>query len=114
MEHVFKSWETGERGGDGIASARYFSSDNYGDRTVKKTKGTGPSAKSIMKTDPRASCFLKTAQDLSNKHWEEIFAAATEFLNTSRKRKRLQSASSHATSDFTIEIPEYTFVSDSE
>ena len=101
----------GERGGDGTASACFFSSDNYGDRTVKETKGT----KAIMKTDPRASCFLrvKTARDLSTKHWEEIFAAATEFLNASRarKRKRSQSASSHASSNY-IEIPEYyTFVS---
>ena len=93
-----------------------FSSDNYGDCTVKETKGTGPSAKAIMKTDPRALCFLKTARDLSTKHWEEIFAAATEFLNASRTRKRKQSqlASSHASSDY-IEIPEYyTFVSDSD
>ena len=68
-----------------------------------------------MKTDPRASRFLKTARDLSNKHWEEIFAAATEFLNTSRKRKRSQSALSYASSDFIEEtIPEYTFVSDSD
>ena len=106
----------GECGGDGTASAHFFSSDNYGDRTVKETKGTGPSAKAIMKTDPRASRFLKTARDLSTKHWEEIFAAATEFLDASRarKRKRSQSASSHASSNY-IEIPEYyTFVSDSD
>ena len=80
---------------------------------MKETKGTGPAAKVIMKTDPRASRFLKTARDLNNKHWEEIFAAATEFLNASRKRKRSQSASSYASSDY-IEIPEYTFVSDSD
>ena len=83
---------------------------------VKEIKGTGPSAKAVMKTDPRASRFLKTAQDLSNKHWEEIFAVVTEFLEDSRarKRKRSQSASSHASSDY-VEIPEYyTFVSDSD
>ena len=83
---------------------------------MKETKGTGPSAKAIMKTNPRASRFLKTARDLSTKHWEEIFAAATEFLDASRahKRKRSQSASSHASSNY-IEIPEYyTFVSDSD
>ena len=53
---------------------------------------------------------------ISNKHWEEIFAAATEFLNASRKRKQSQSASSHASSDFIVDIlePEYTFVSDSD
>ena len=67
-----------------------------------------------MKTDPRASRFLKTARDLSNKHWEEIFAVATEFLNASRKHKRSQS-SSHASLDFIVDIePEYTFVSDSD
>ena len=53
--------------------------------------------------------------DISNKHWEEIFAVATEFLNASRKRKRSQSASSHASLDFIVDIePEYTFVSDSD
>ena len=106
----------GECGGDGTASAHFFSSDNYGDCTVKETKGTGPSAKAIMKTNPCALRFLKTAQDLSTKHWEEIFAAATEFLNASRacKCKQSQSASSHASSNY-IEIPEYyTFVSDSD
>ena len=82
---------------------------------MKETKGTGPGAKAVMKTDPRASRFLKTARDLSNKHWGEIFAAATEFLNASRKRKRSQSASSHASSDFIVDIePDYTFVSDSD
>lgn len=81
---------------------------------MKKTKGTGPSAKVIMETDPRATRFLKTARDLSNKHWGEIFASAMEFLNTSHKRKRSQSASSHATSDYTAEVPEYIFVSDSD
>ena len=82
---------------------------------MKETKGTGPSAKVVMKTDPRASRFLKTARDLSNKHWEEIFSAASEFLNASRarKQKRSQLASSHASSDY-IEIPDYTFVSDSD
>ena len=82
---------------------------------MKETKGTGPGAKAVMKTDPRASHFLKTTWDLSNKHWDEIFAVATEFLNASRKRKRSQSASSHASSDFIVDIePEYTFVSDSD
>ena len=79
---------------------------------MKETKGTGPGAKAVMKTDPRASRFLKTARDLSNKHWEEIFAAATEFLNASRKCKQSQSASFHASSDFIVDIlePEYTFI----
>ena len=78
-------------------------------------QGAGPSVKAIMKTDPRASRFLKTAKDLSEKHWAEILAAVTQFLNTKRKRKRSQSASSLASSDFIEEtIPEYTFISDSE
>ena len=78
-------------------------------------QGAGPSVKAIMKTDPHASRFLKTAKDLSEKHWAEILAAVTEFLNTKRKRKRSQSASSLASSDFIEEtIPEYTFISDSE
>ena len=78
-------------------------------------QGAGPSVKAIMKTDPRASRFLKTAKDLSEKHWAEILAAVTEFLNTKLKRKRSQSASSLACSDFIEEtIPEYTFISDSE
>ena len=94
---------------------RYFSSDNYGDRTVKETQRTGPSAKAVTKTDPRASRFLKTSKDLTEKHWAEIFAAVTEFLNAKRKRKRLQSASSHASSDFIEEtMPEYSYLSDSE
>ena len=84
---------------------------------MKETQGSGPSAKAVMKTDPRASRFLKTTKDLTEKHWAEIFAAATEFLNSKRKRKRSQSASSHASSDFIEEpetIPEYTYVSDSD
>ena len=98
-----------------MASARYFSSDNYGDRTVKETKGTGPSTKTFVKIDPRASRFLKSAKDLTDKHWAEIFAAATAFLNNSRKRKRSQSASSFASSDFVEDsIPNYSFVSDSD
>ena len=55
VEHVFKSWKTGERETNGAASVRYFSSDNYGDRTVKETRGSGPSAKAVVKTDPCAS-----------------------------------------------------------
>jgi hypothetical protein len=114
VEHVFKS-EASKRDGNGAASVRYFSSDNYGDRTIKEIQGTGPSAKAIMKTDPRASRFLKTAKGLSEKHWAEILAAVTEFLNTKRKRKRSQSASSLASSDFIEDtIPEYTYISDSE
>ena len=74
------------------------------DRTVKETKGTGPAAKAVTKTDPRASRFLKTARELSNKHLEEIFTAVTEFLNASWKRKRSQSASSQASTEITIEI----------
>jgi len=114
VEHVFKSWETDKR--DSTASVRhYFSSDNYGDRTVKETQGTGPSAKAVVKTDPRASRFLKTTKVLTEKHWAEIFAAATEFLNTRRKRKRSQSASSHASSDFMEDtVPEYSYLSDSD
>ena len=115
VEHVFKSWKTGERESNGAAS--YFSSDNYGDRTLKETQGSGPSAKAVVKTDPRASRFLKTTKDLAEKHWAEIFAATTEFLNSKRKRKRSQSASSHASSDFIEEpetMPEYTYVSDSD
>ena len=84
---------------------------------MKETQGSGPSAKAVMKTDPRASRFLKTTKDLAEKHWAEIFAAATEFLNSKRKRKRSQSASSHASSDFIEEpetMPEYTYVSDSD
>ena len=102
-------------GGDGTASAHFFSSDKLC-YTVKEMKGTGPSAKVTMKTDPCASRFLKTARDPSTKHWEEIFAVATEFLDASQacKCKWSQSASSHASSDY-IEIPEYyTFVSDSD
>ena len=96
-----------------MASARYFSSDNYGDRTVKETKGTGPSTKTFVKIDPCASRFLKSAKDLTDKHWAEIFAAATAFLNNSRKRKRSQSASSFTSSDFVEDsIPNYSFVSD--
>ena len=95
--------------------AHYFSPDNYGDRTVKETKGTGPSAKTFVKIDPRASRFLKSAKDLTDKHWAEIFAAATAFLNNSRKRKRSQSASSLASSDFIEDsVPNYSFVSDSD
>ena len=37
-------------GGDGTASAHFFSSYNYGDCIVKETKETGPSPKAIMKT----------------------------------------------------------------
>ena len=115
VEHVLRSWQTGTRDSSGTASARYFSSDNYGDRTVKETKGTGPSTKTFMKIDPRASRFLKSAKDLTEKHWAEIFAAATAFLNNSRKRKRSQSASSLASSDFVEDsIPSYSFVSDSD
>ena len=119
VEHVFKSWKTGERETNGAASVRYFSSDNYGDRTVKETRGSGPSAKAVVKTDPRASRFLKTTKDLTEKHWAEIFAAAADFLNRDNKRKRKgsQSASSHASSDFIEEpeaMPEYTYVSDSD
>ena len=36
VEHVFKSWKTGEHSNNGTASAHYFSSDNYGDHMVKK------------------------------------------------------------------------------
>ena len=99
---------TEKRGSDGAASVCYFSSNNYGDRTVKETQRTGPSAKAVVKTDPCASQFLKTAKHLTEKHWAEIFAAATEFLNTSRKWKWSQLASSHASSDFIVEqtLPE--------
>lgn len=82
---------------------------------MKETKGSGPSAKTVVKIDPRASRFLKSAKDLTDKHWAEILAAATAFLNNSRKRKRSQSASSFASSDFVEDsIPEYSFVSDSD
>ena len=83
---------------------------------MKETQRTGPSAKAVVKTDPHASRFLKTAKHLTEKHWAEIFAAATEFLNTSLKRKWSQSASSHASSDFIIEqtLPEYSYISDSD
>ena len=77
----------GTRDSRGMASACYFSSDNYGDRMVKETKGTGPSTKTFVKIDPHTSQFLKSAKDLTDKHWAEIFAAAMAFLNNSRKRK---------------------------
>ena len=67
---------------------------------VKETKGTGPSTKTFVKIDPRVSQFLKSAKNLTDKHWAEIFAAATAFLNNSRKRKRSQSASLFTSSDF--------------
>ena len=82
---------------------------------MKETKGTGPSTKTVVKIDPHASRFLKSAKDLTDKHWAEIFAAATAFLNNSCKRKRSQSASSLASSDFVEDsIPDYSFVSDSD
>ena len=82
---------------------------------MKETKGTGPSAKMFMKVDPHASRFLQSAKDLTDKHWAEIFAAATAFLNNSGKQKRSQSASSFASSDFVEDsIPNYSFVSDSD
>jgi len=59
--------------------------------------------------------FLKTAKDITEKHWAEIFAAATKFLNISRKQKRSQSASSHASLDFVEEtMLEYSYLSDSD
>ena len=115
VEHVFKSWETGKHDSSGAASVHYFSSDNYGDCTVKETQGTGPFVKAVVKTDPHASWFLKTTKDLTEKHWAEIFAAATEFLNTRHKQKWSQSASSHASSDFIEEtMLDYSYLSDSD
>ena len=120
VEHAFKSWktkswETGKRDSSGAASVCYFSSDNYGDCTVKETQGTGPFAKAVVKTNPHASRFLKTTKDLTEKHWAEIFAAATKFLKTRHKQKWSQSASSHASSDFIEEtMPEYSYLSDSD
>ena len=87
VKHVFKSWETGKRDSSGASSVRYFSSDNYGDHTVKETQGTSPFAKAVVKTNPHASWFLKTTKDLTEKHWAKIFAAATKFLNTRCKWK---------------------------
>ena len=108
VKHVFKSWETGKCDRSGAESVRCSSSDNYGDCTVKETQGTGPFAKDVVKTDPRASQFLKTTKDLTEKHWAKIFAAATEFLNTRHKQKQSQSASSHASLDFIEEtMPEF-------
>ena len=114
VKHVFKSWETGKRDSSGASSVRYFSSDNYGDHTVKETQGTSPFAKAVVKTNPHASWFLKTTKDLTEKHWAKIFAAATKFLNTRCKWKWLQSASSHASSDFIETMPEYSYLSDSD
>ena len=65
--------EAGKRDGNGAASVHYFSSDNYGDRTIKEIQGADPSVKAIMKTNPRASRFLKTAKDLSEKHWPVLY-----------------------------------------
>jgi hypothetical protein len=54
---------------------------------VKEMRGTGPSTKMIVKIDPCTSRVLKSAKDLTDKHWAEIVAAATAFLNNSHKRK---------------------------
>ena len=68
-----------------------------------------------MKIDPHASQFIKSAKDLTDKHWAKIFASATAFLNNSCKWKWSQSASLLASSDFIEDsIPNYSFVSDSD
>ena len=113
VKHVLKSRWTGTCDGSGMA--HYFSPNNCRDHTVKETKGTGPSMKTFMKIDPHASQFLKSAKDLTDKHWAEIFVAAKAFLNNSHKRERSQSASSLASSDFIKDsVPNYSFVSDSD
>ena len=59
--------------------------------------------------------LLKTTKDLTEKHWAKIFAAATKFLNTRHKWKQLQSALSHAISDFIEEtMLDYSYLSDSD